>query len=132
MESLHQIPPFRAQGPSGNGGGKIQRGRRTPADRGPLNQPSKAHMNSQRLRQHTQGLHLVLCIYTRAAHLCFYGIFLGTGGSPILVPSLGLFSFCWFDLPNFNTKGFYYILFCYVLLLPPGSLSKRLKGGRSG
>jgi hypothetical protein len=39
--------------------------------------------------------------------------------SLILVPSLGLFSFHWFVLSNFNVIGFvlsYYIIFCYILM----------------
>jgi hypothetical protein len=40
--------------------------------------------------------------------------------SLILVPFLGLFSFCWFVLSNFNVIVFvliFFYLFCYVLLL---------------
>jgi hypothetical protein len=40
--------------------------------------------------------------------------------SLILVPSHGLFSFCWFVLSNFSAMIFAlscYILFCYILLL---------------
>lgn len=36
------------------------------------------------------------------------------GGSRILMPAFGLFSFCWFALSNFSVMAF--ILLCFILL----------------
>ena len=54
-------------------------------------------------------------------------------GSLVLVPSLGLYSFCWFALYNIEVMGFVlsYILFHHVWLLLLRSLffsNKRQKG----
>lgn len=121
---------------------KSQREWRTPGEQGSLHQGSKPHVGSQRLNQRAQSLHGSvpdpLCIYYSFQFSGFYGtlecgkecVFL------ILMPSLGLFSCCWFSLSNFNVMLFVfsYILFCYVLLLSLRSLfssSERQKGNGS-
>ena len=58
---------------------------------------------------------------------------MGTSGSLVLVPSLGLFSFCWFVFSNLNMIVFYlsyYIVFCYILLLLFSNESQKGSGLR--
>lgn len=62
---IKSLPPFRAQGALRKRRQKeckSQKKWRTPRKQGHLNM-SKAHMNSERLRQHVQGLHQVICIH---------------------------------------------------------------------
>jgi hypothetical protein len=74
-----QIPPLRAQGiPQKRRQEECesQKGWRTPGEQGPVNQLSRAHINSQRLRRHAQGMHgspQVLCLYIKASSLVFKG-----------------------------------------------------------
>jgi hypothetical protein len=69
MECFHQIPPLRVQGTpeekEEEEGCKSQSRWRTPHKQGLYINMSKANMNPQRLRQHTQGqtgLHQTLCV----------------------------------------------------------------------
>lgn len=84
---------------------------------------SKAHMNSQRLEHRSAlgPLHAYIYIYWLLGE-CFDGIpeCKNVSRSLNLAPSLGLSSFCWFDLSNFSVIHFVlsdYILFlfCFVL-----------------
>lgn len=65
------------------------------------------------------GLHQVFYVYIMAVRIVFlYGIpQCANEGSLVLVPSPGLFSFCWVVLSNFKMTVlvlYSYILFCYI------------------
>lgn len=79
---------------------------------------TRAHLSSQRLKEHAQGVcgsahrSSVLIVWLLVN---VFMVFLVLG--LIFVPSLGLFSFYWFVLSNFNVTisiVSYYILFCYI------------------
>ena len=82
------------------------------------------------------ALHQVFCLYTMASGLVFFTRFprVSTSGALILMPSLGVFSFCWLVFPNFDMIVLvfsWYILFLifYYYLLEAYSFLMR---GREG
>ena len=89
--------------------------------------PPKSTINSWRLKEHPQGLHMSapcpLHIYYGSSLVFFMGFLsVWTSGSLILV---GFFSFRWSALSNSDVMAFvlpHYILLCYVWLFSPGSL----------
>lgn len=85
---------------------------------------SRGHMKSQRLKQHVQGLQRA-APHTLHMHYGFQFIVLmgllsvSTSVSLRLLLSVGLFSFHWFVLPNFNVMisfVFFLTIFYYFLL----------------
>jgi len=85
-------------------------------------------MDSQRLKQESQGLHrmeldsLLLYYGYQFSDLFCFVLTLEYVNSAFLdsVPSLGHFFFCWFGWSKFDVTDFilsYYILFCHVCLL---------------
>lgn len=67
-------------------------------------------MNSQRLRQHEQGLYLVLCAWRGSSWGLMGLLSERVSGSVILALSLELSSFCWYVLSYSNV-----IFFCFYL-----------------
>jgi hypothetical protein len=83
-----------------------------------------AHMSSQRLRQQTQGLHGSASGPPYMHDGFQFSVFMRVlsvqmSGPLILVPSLAIFSFCWFVLSNSNVLGFFFnlFLFCFIITL---------------
>lgn len=82
---------------------------------------SRGHMKSQRLKQHVQGLQRA-APHTLHMHYGFQFIVLmgllsvSTSVSLRLLLSVGLFSFHWFVLPNFNVM-ISFVFFSYYILL---------------
>ena len=77
-------------------------------------------MNSQSLRQHAQGLHGAapghLCVYNGFQFSVLMGFLsVRMSGSLTVVPSLGLFSSCWFALFNTNVVVSVFILLHFIL-----------------
>lgn len=87
-----------------------------------LNQLGKAHRTHRVwISKHraSVGLYQVPYIHIIALSLIFFmGIqSVWISGSLILVPSFGLFSFCWFVLSNFNTMVLFFLnLFYFVAI----------------
>lgn len=101
-----------------------------------LGSTGSMHMWTQRLRQHAQVcmVRSRFSVYVIASSLVFlWDSQVCERVSLVLVPSLGLFSFCLFVLSNFDVIVL--VLFCYMLLLSLRSLcfsNKRQKRSRSG
>jgi hypothetical protein len=132
--------PLRAQGRSKN---RRQKEFKSPRGMGntrrissktsrfPLNQLSKAHMNSQRLKQQAQdckGLLQVLCLYIIVfrSFLWDYWVCKWVGlwfWNLLLELKIKKKLFCWLDLSNLDFLLFYLIIFCHALLLLLRSLS---------
>lgn len=77
-------------------------------------------MNSQSLRQHAQGLDGAapghLCVYNGFQFSVLMGFLsVRMSGSLTVVPSLGLFSSCWFALFNTNVVVSVFILLHFIL-----------------
>lgn len=115
---LHQLPPLRAQGTIQKRKDKeckSQREWRTPRNQGPLSQHAQSSYELAKTA--------AACIGAAQGPPCLcYGFqfseFMGSlsvkmSGSLTLVPSLGLFSFCWLGLSNFCVLVF--VLPCYIL-----------------
>lgn len=88
---------------------KSQRKWRTPRIQGPLNQPDQssceltenAAASSGPTQVCTRSFVYILCL----PDLCFHGTSESTQfWAPVSVPSLGIFSFFWFVLSNFDVK----------------------------
>lgn len=97
----------------------------TPRNQDLLNQHNQAHMNSDRLRQHTNAGCPWVCYRSMIYMLCapvqsFYGIAECVSEWVIDFCAVQeLFSFCCFILPKFSVIVFilsYYNFFCYILL----------------
>ena len=78
-------------------------------------------MNSQRLRQHTQGLHGSAPVPLHIHYGFQFSVFMGflnvqLSGSLSLLPSLGLFSFCLFCLIPMCKFLFYLIIFYFITI----------------
>ena len=115
MNVSSQSLPSELRENQGRGGRKSMRGR---VDE--YHQENKSHQSSQSPKQHAQGLHRsapgpLHINYGSQLSTFMRVLSVGTSGSLILVPFLGLFSFCLFILSNCKVTVF--VLSYYILLL---------------